>query len=85
MILNTSGSMEDSYRNEKSKETLSTVSILFGILSYLLLFLKSTFWTVLFCIFSFRTDLPECTAVDGIEQPINLLEQMSGSDPQIEA
>ena len=77
--------MEDNYKNEKNKEALSTCSIVVGILSYILLFMKSTFWSVMFCIFSFKTNLPQCIAVSGIEEPINLLEQMSGSDPQIEA
>ena len=76
---------QDSYKKEGNKETLSTISIVIGILSYLLLFTKSLFWTTMFCIFAFKTNLPQCIAVDGIEQPINLLEQMSGSDPQIEA
>lgn len=80
-----SSSREDSYRKDGKGEALNTISIVIGILSYLLLFMKSMFWTTMFCIFSFKTNLPSCIAVYGIEQPINLLEQMSGSDPQIEA
>ena len=84
-------SMGDFYRNDetlvsaKHHDSLNTLSIVIGVLSYLLLVLKSTFWTVMFAIFAFKTNLTECIAVQGIEQPINLLEQMSGSDPEIEA
>ena len=80
--------MEDFYRNETIQakhESLNTLSIVVGVLSYLLLIMKSTFWTVMFAIFAFKTNLTQCIAVKGIEQPINLLEQMSGSDTQIEA
>ena len=80
--------MEDCYTNDSraaKNESLNTMSIVVGVLSYLLMIMKSTFWTVMFGIFAFKTNMPQCLAVDGIEQPINLLEQMSGSDPQIEA
>ena len=61
---------------EKSQgsEGWNTASIIIGVLSYLLLFMKSTFWTIMFGIFAFKTDLPDCIAAAGIEQPINLLE-----------
>ena len=68
-------SREDAYRAEIKREKWSTVVIVVGILSYILLLLKSAIWTVLFGVFSFRSDLPQCVAVLGTEEPINLLEQ----------
>jgi len=59
------------------------VSVIFGILSYILLLIKSVFWTILFATFAFKTDLPNCIAAPGLEEPINLMEQMS-QDPLIE-
>ena len=66
-------SIEDSYHNEAAgaggskHESLNTCSIIVGIMSYLLLFFKGTFWLVMFGIFSFKTNLPQCIAVNGIE------------------
>lgn len=37
----------------------------------------------MFGIFSLRTDLPECVAADGIQYPINLLQELSSSDQGI--
>ena len=52
-------SVEDNYQNEgKKNENLTTCSIVVGILAYLLLFMKSLFWVVMFFIFSFKTNLP---------------------------
>ena len=45
----------DSTRSTRS--SLNNFSILCGIASYFLLFIKSTFWTVLFGIFAFFVDM----------------------------
>ena len=61
-MINREESIEDDYHNEANNsnkhESLNTCSIIIGILSYLLLFIKGTFWTVMFGIFSFKTNLP---------------------------
>lgn len=76
---------EDGYYNkdERKRETWNTVSVIFGILAYILLLIKSVFWTILFATFAFKTDLPNCVSAPGLQEPINLMEQMS-AEPLIE-
>ena len=54
---------EDDFKEENdefedsTRSSWSNVSIFCGIASYFLLFIKSTFWTVLFGLFSFFVEL----------------------------
>ena len=71
------------YIDEQKREKWSLISIIIGILAYLLLFIKTLVWTFMFGSFGFQTNLPLCIAAEGIAQPINLLDQMS-TNPEIE-
>ncbi len=74
---------EDRFIDQRKNESWNTVSVVFGILAYILLSIKSVTWTIVFAIFAFKTDLPECIATNGIQQSVNFLEQMS-QEPEIE-
>ena len=58
---------EDHYTQGGSNEKWHSLSLVLGILSYILFFMKSLVWTISFGRFGFTDDWPECVAVDGIE------------------
>ena len=48
---------EGEYSEDSTRSSLNSLSIFCGIASYILLFIKSTFWTVLFGLFAFFVDM----------------------------
>ena len=66
-----------------SKEKWHSCALITGIFAFGLLFFKTLVWSILFARLGFSDDLPQCVAADGIDQPINLLTELSRSDPAI--
>jgi len=77
----------DPYLKERAdlerNQVWSTVSVIIGIVAYLLLFVKSMFFTVLFGVQACKTDLPECIAIEGFDQPLGVLELLAPFDSTV--
>ena len=44
---------QDEYLDSTKREKWSTISVIIGVLAFLLLLIKSVFWTILFAVFAF--------------------------------
>ena len=74
-----------STQQPKGSETWNTVSLLTGVLAFLLLFTKSAVFTILFGVFAFRSDLPSCLALEGVNVPLSVLSLQASYDPEAAA
>ena len=81
--------MEDSYKLLKREQDArimkwNSIAIVFGVISFLFLFVKNIFFTVLFGTQAFK-NLAACSTIPGYTQPLEVLSLQAQQDPSLAA